>query len=236
MGQTRTSYETRIRGHLGDFGVLQRVPAERIPLALETALAVLSNDRPREATATLTGDGSTYNLTLTQWVDRWSRVLRVEYPTGEREPSYMEARRWMVLPGTTTFRLLADTPAVGESCTVTYSVRWPYPDDTTTTDQVPAPWFEAVCALAAAEATKAQAVEYARRQSTFVQGDLHTLDAEPLFTAAAQLRRLYEQIVLGAAGEARAGAGAPAGPVGLAVEDQETFSRSLFHRRSTYTP
>jgi hypothetical protein len=232
---TRTQWETRIRAHLGDLGVIQRVPAERIPLALEVAIAQLSSDEPREVTVTLTGDGSTFDKTLPDWQDRWSRVVRVEYPVGNRTPTYLESRRWAVLPGTSTFRLLTDTPGAAETCQITYTVRWPTPTDQASADLIPTPWFEAVAALAASEATRAQAVEYARRQNSSVAGDLQTLASEPLFEAASQLRRLYDQVVLG---KPAAGAGGTPAPsdLGYAVEDQETFATALFHRRSTWTP
>ena len=235
MGQTRNAWETRIRARMGDLGVLQRVPAERIPLALETALATLSADRPKETTVSLVGDGSAYSLTLTGWIDRWSRVLRVEYPTGERIPSYLEeGRDFTVLPGTSTFRLYNLTPASGETCAVTFATRWPTPTDSAAVDLVPSAWFEAVCSLAAAEAVKAQAVEYARKQSVGVAGDLFNLDPGPLFTAAASLRRLYDEIVLGLPPEGRAGE--TRSELAMGVVDQETFPRALFHRRSSVTP
>jgi len=141
MGHTRQQWEDRIRARLGDLGVVQAVPATRIPFALETAFAVVSTDRPYELVATLTGNGALYDLTLTSWEDRWSRIIRVEYPAGEKEPVYLEARDYLVLPGTTTFRLRSAVPTATETAKITYGARWPTPTDTASVDKIPTARF-----------------------------------------------------------------------------------------------
>ena len=84
---------------------IQLVPATSIPIALEAALAEYATDFPREQAETFAGDGALYEFDLNtagtpdaidDWIDRWSWLIRVEYPTGEREPAYPELRRFMV--------------------------------------------------------------------------------------------------------------------------------------------
>jgi hypothetical protein len=191
----------------------------------------VSADRPYETTATLTGNGVLYDLTLTAWEDRWSRVIRVEFPSGERIPVYLEARRYMVLPGTTTFRLLTDIPATGQSCVVTYGIRWPTPTDTSTVDKIPAGWFDAVASLAASEIVRAIAIDAARKQSSSVMGQRYEMDPEPLFSAAKNLRALYDEVILGKAEDPGDGDTGSASEIAYAIEDQETFPDSIFHRR-----
>ena len=228
---TRQEWEDRIRAHLGDHGVIQHVSPTKIPFALETALAILSGDRPYEADATLAGDSSTYDLTLTSWEDRWSRVLQVEYPTGQRTPIFLEDRRYTVLRGTTTFRLLEDIPITGESAKVTYSIRWPMPDDTSGTDKIPTPWFEAVTSLAASRLVKSTAVEWARQTSAHVAGLTVDRDPQPLFSAAAMLKGMYDEVVLGIPESAAGTAAEARSEIAYAQDDVDVFPDAIFRRR-----
>jgi len=231
MGHTRQQWEDRIRARLGDLGVVQVVPATRIPFALETAFAVVSGDRPYEIVATLTGNGVLYDLTLTSWEDRWSRVIRVEYPAGEKEPVYLESRDYLVLPGTTTFRLRSAVPATGETAKVTYAARWPVPTDTASVDKIPTPWFEAVAALAASDLLRTTAVEWARQSSAQVAGFTVDRDPAPLFTAAKALRGLYDEIVLGIPEDAAGTAAEARSEIAYVIDDQDVFPNTLFRGR-----
>lgn len=234
MGHTRQDWEDRIRARLGDHGVLQTIDTSRIALGLEEGLAILASDRPREITQTFNGDGDTYDFNLTgtgddAFIDRWSQIVYVEYPAGQRIPVYLEARRYMVLPASDTVRLLVDTPTTGTgNVKITYTARYPYPTDTATDDDVPGAWFEAVAALCASRAARDQAVAFARKQSAHVAGQQYERDPAPLFTAAKALKATYDQLVLGV-GDGTGGG--TSSEIGYAVSDVDVFPNALFHRR-----
>lgn len=236
MGHTRQQYEDRIRAHLGDLGVLQRVSEEQIPLALEQALLHYSGDHPAEATQTFAGDGATYDFDLEADVaagfDRgWSRVLEVESPTGERTPALVDGRYWMVLRGTGTLRFLQDTPAAGSNIAVVHTRPYPFPDDDPATDLVPDQHHSAVAALAAANLARNKAAEFARRQSASVAGQLIQNDAAPLFEAHRALKAVYDEAVNGIR-DGGGGEGAAAATLAFAVSDiQPVFPGSIFHQR-----
>lgn len=236
MGRTLQEWEDRVRDRLGDLGVIQHIPTERIPFSIDSALAILAVDKPREVKQTFAGDGSTYDFTLTDadWIqgdggDPWSRITAVEFPIGNREPTYIELRRVTVLKGTLTFRFLIDTPASGQSADVWYSTKWPFPTDTATVDKVPDTWFEGVCSRAAAEAASSQAGEYARKQRNSVAGDFFDLDYEALRTAARDLRAHYDKIVLGKPMDSDGGDSGSV--IGYAISDVNVFPNALFHVR-----
>jgi hypothetical protein len=232
MGHTRQQWEQQIRAHLGDHGVIQQIPHTRLPTAMAQGFAIVSGDRPYEVSQTFAGDGSTYDFTLTSWEDRWSRIIRVEYPTGNREPSIIEGRRYEVLRGTATFRMLADTPATGESVKVTYAARWPLPDDTAGTDKIPTPWFEAAAGLIASVLIKSVAVEWARQSSSHVAGTFTERDPGPLFSAAKELRGLYNEVVLGIPEGTSDDGEERRSEIAYRVADQDVFPRALFRRRT----
>ena len=233
MGFTRQQYEDRIRQRLGDFGVLQLISEEQIPLALEDAFTVVSKDEPREAFIDIAGDGATYSFDLTvggssEWEPRFSRIIELESPLGQRPRELLDVREADVIDGT-TLQLDETTPAAGDTLRVRFTTSWPFPDDTAATDELTASWGQAVASLAAANVARAKAIEYARRQSNTVLGDTIQQDPDPLFEAARQLEKLYRDTVLGRRDSAGAGSSST---IALAVSDIDILQEnSLFHRR-----
>lgn len=232
MGHTRQQYEDRIRQRLGDFGIRQTVVEASIPLVLEDAFARLSSDRPRRSAQTFPGDGVAFEFDLTadaladSFVVAWSRVTSVEYPAGSRIPEYLDAfSQWTEADG--TVRLLEATPSVGQTVVIRYVSPWPYPTDDPADDPLPDLWFQAVCSLAAGRAARAQAVEFARKQSNSIAGTTYQQDPSPLFEAARELEAVYSSTITGALpGDSDAGS-----VVAMAVQTMDVFGDTvLFHR------
>lgn len=228
MGQTLAAWVTRARGFLGDSGAIQRITDNDLELGLQAAIAELGRDRPRETAETFVGDGATYDFTLsaTAFILDHSRILEVEYPTGEREPQILDSQAWTVLRGTRTLRLFDNTPSASESIKATYTTSWPFPTAIAGDDLVPSVWFDAVAALGAAEAARALAGQMARRRSSQVAGELLRTDGvDDLFRLVSELRNVYRKVVLG---QESGSAGASYGPA-LYVSDVDVSHDSIFH-------
>ena len=228
MGRTVDVWVDRARAHLGDLGPVQRISLADLTLGLQAALAELGRDRPREVAETFAGDGSTFDFDLDadDYHIDGSSVLEVEYPTGEREPKILDDQSWMMLRNSATLRLLDDTPATGESVKVSYTTLYPFPDETAATDLVPARWFDAVSALAAAEAARALASQMARRRSSQVAGELIRTDGvDDLFRLVSELRNVYRKVVLGQ----ESGADGSSYTAALSVSDVDVSYDSIFH-------
>ncbi len=233
MGHTQAQWIDRIRAWLGDLGVYQLIDSASIPGHLEAALAEYANDNPRQISELFSGDGTVFDFTLTgageeAWIDKWSKITEVEYPTGNRDRTLLELRDTEVLKGTATVRLINTTPATGtDNLEITYTAIWPHPTGTDTDDEINAIHFPAVAALAAGHVARGKAGELARRQSSSVAGELFQHDATPLFTAASDLRKYYRAVVLGQ--EPDQGPGDASEPA-LSVERIDVFPGALFHR------
>lgn len=230
MGATLQQWEDRIRGRLGEAGVLQQMPDANLELAIESALAHLGQDLARESIETFAGDGTTYEFVLPGWVDPGSRVLDVEYPAGDRDRNFLGRADWYVAAGTSTITLINDTPAATETLAVRYTTPgYPFPDDTAATDVVPDHLFPAVSALAASYAVHDRAVEFASKRSGTVAGVAVTREPDGLFEAARNLKKTYDEVVNGIEpSDDGDGAGTPALSI---TETTEVFPFSLFHRR-----
>ena len=232
MGHTQQQWEDRVRAWLGDLGVYQLIDPTQIPFAVQAAFTEFSTDHPREFIDTLTGDGSAYDFTLNDagdaqdaWIPGWSRLVEVEYPAGERNREIPELRRFEVLRGTSTFRMILDTPSATQTAKITYTTLWPAPSDTAADDEVAGVYFDAVAALAASKVAMAKAVEMARRKSSSVAGELFRAEPESLFGAAKQLAGEYRNVVLGQGPD-----GGTADDLGYAVERVDVLPEALFHR------
>ena len=235
MTWSRQQYEDRIRAHLGDLDVIQHVGETRIPLALETALATFTKDKPRVAAGTLDGDGTAQTFDLPTllaadgWVDGWSTVLSIEYPTGNLPKTYVDYNATAIEDGTLYF---ADTPAAGtNNIRIRFNAAWAFPDDDPSDDTslIPEVYAHAIAAKAAAQITRGIANEYAREQSNSVAGNLFTRDPSGLFEAARELEKQYKDTVLGRPTESGS-----ATQVAMATLDVDVFPASVFHRREEY--
>ena len=236
MPQLRQQYEDRIRSRLGDLGVLQRLGDAPIELALEAAVDQYGNDNPRKREETFAGNGTLFDFgintagaTIDDFIRDWSRIVTVEFPTGTRIPDYIETRRTVVLfpADVATFRMLVDTPATGQSVALTYTVRWPYPTDTVADDKIIDVHFAPVAALAASKMAGNKAAEFARQQSSQLDGDLFRHETEPLWRAKSILEAEYREIVLGVPPPDVEGTGSePA----LITERVDVFPTAIFHR------
>ncbi len=233
MGHTKGQWDDRMRGWLGDLGVYELIDGTAMPGHLEAAIAEYSNDFPRRISELFTGDGVAFDFDLTgtakdAFVDRWSSVIEVEYPVGDRNRTLLELRDIEVLEGTDTVRLIRTTPAAAtDNLKITYTVVWGHPTDTPGDDLISDLHFPAVAALAASHTARGKASEMARRSSSSVAGELFTHDPTPLFTAAKELRDYYRAVVLGQEPDENGGGGSePA----LLVERIDVFPGALFHR------
>lgn len=229
MGNTLGLWLDRARAHLGDLGHQQRIDLHDLELGLQAALGELGRDRPREVSETFAGDGTAFEFVLAAatFVPEFSKVLEVEHPTGERRPVLVDSQAYMVLRGTGTIRLLDATPSTGSSVKVTYTSTWPYPTDSAAVDLTPAPWFDALAALAASEAARHKAAELAKRSSKQVAGvEIRDPATDDMFRLSAELRNVYRRVVLGS--DTGSGEGPSYGPA-LVLSDADVSADSLFH-------
>lgn len=230
MGRTLRQWEDDVRARAGDLGVLQVIEDTLIPAAIAAALARFSRDDPLVATQTFAGDGTTFTFDLTAdtaagYAIGWSSVSRVEWPAGQRIPTYVDLHDWRV-DSAGQLTLLRDTPTSGQNVVVEHSRRYPQPGDSAATDLVPDPLFEPVVGLACARLLRARAARMAQDSSVSVHGAFFNLDPAPLFDAARLLEEEYRTTVLGPAAGA---VGDEGGPIGYAVSDFDVSAGYLFH-------
>ena len=94
---------------------------------LQEAVRIYSKHRPREVVKDITGDG-TYDYSiathLISWIKGFSIVKSIEYPAGEREPSYLDEDEFIApyeKEDGQYIRLLEDAPAATETMRVIYT-------------------------------------------------------------------------------------------------------------------
>src|SRR3990172_1543291 len=107
MPKTTPEFQQLVAGHLQD-GAAKLSPAEIVKAIEEAIAGRYSKDRPQKPVFDLTGDGATYEWSLsgiTAWQEGFSRVVEIEYPQGERSPIYLENGEWL-LYATPTGRFL----------------------------------------------------------------------------------------------------------------------------------
>ncbi len=154
MGAKLSEYEVRSRIMLGRPNASQ-LSASDLQEHVEEAVRRYSKDRPRISFRDYVGDGVAFDLSLsliTDWVNGFSYPFAIEYPQGERPPSYLDMGEVVPYPissAPTVLRLMNTTPASGKTARVYYALPWPIPDETAATDLIPATDFEIVCHYAA---------------------------------------------------------------------------------------
>lgn len=92
--------------------------------ACREALTTYSIDVPRHVIEDESGNGTLYDFTLaTAFTDRFSQIVSIEYPAGERPAIYLEPDEWTIYrtASTTRLRLQSITPSSGQTVRVTYT-------------------------------------------------------------------------------------------------------------------
>lgn len=232
MGHSIGEWSDRVRNRCGDLGHIQRIENHDIVLGISQALVRFAGDLPRVASGSFAGDSSTFDFdlsTVTGWTSNWSKVQSVEYPAGQRVPSYLQpGHSFLVLDD--TLRLLEDTPATGENVEVRVSATWPMPTEDPTVDLVVGPYFEAVAALAAAETLRGIAGEHVRGRSKAIAGEIFVdTDAQAVFSQIDRLEAYYTNVVGTGTATSDGTQGGSDNGVNLVVSDVDVSKHSLFH-------
>lgn len=111
-----------------------------------SALDIFSRDYPYIILASITGDGTQLYSTPTGWLNEFSSLLSVEYPSGEIPPSYILNDRYEIIhtaTGTWKILLRDESP----SATETFKVRFTAQRDAT---NIPTGYAEALIWLCGA--------------------------------------------------------------------------------------
>ncbi len=137
---------------------------------IKTAAYRYSRQRPRSIVTDIPGtDVYDYDLP-SGWVDKFSSIQEVEYPSGSREPEILDGERYTIYrtPTGLKLRFLEATPATSKTIRLTYTV--PHTIDETTST-VPTPDEDAVCFLAGSLKATAIATHYAQQRDPTLAAD-----------------------------------------------------------------
>lgn len=120
---TILTFETLFQDRVRDSGA--KFTAAQVDRAIAEAVKRYARLRPVEAVQDYPGDGATFDLALpTGWVPDLSTVRSLEYPTGQRPASLLEAEDWSFYRVSTTvqkIRLAALTPSAGQTLRLTWT-------------------------------------------------------------------------------------------------------------------
>lgn len=171
---------------------------------IKAAIERYSNDRPREVTEDLTGDGGKYydlDTDLTgDWDNDFSRVLRIQYPApavaDDDSPVYLHPNQdWddEYWDGSTRYLWLPNhSPASTESMRITYTAHYVL---TSNAYAIPTVDFYAVCYLAAGLCCRAISTRYARTSDDTIAADSvdHSGRSERFAERANELIGMYNE-------------------------------------------
>lgn len=177
MAETLATTKTKVASVIQDAGGhLSTGAAGDVEAAIRESLETFSHDLPRELVADVSGDGATYDLTLPSgYLDGFSRVIRVEYPAGERQASYLDANGYRVYrtAASAKLRLDAVTPGSGETVRITYSGLHTLDGlDGATTTTVPDWYSETFVLLCAATALYRLSARFLHEQESSLGADV----------------------------------------------------------------
>lgn len=174
--------------------------------AVVAALERYNRDAPDQYTEDVSGDGGRYylisgaNTVLTYFAERFSRVLRIEYPAqaiaDDDTPQLLEPEDWDddYRDGSNNRYLYFPNhaPASGETARVTYTR--PYTFASGMID-IPAQDFYALCNLIACELCRYIATKYARTSDSTITGDSvdHAGRSDRFRQMATEFCREYEK-------------------------------------------
>ncbi len=193
-----------------EFGVEEADYADLV----SAALARYSKDRPLTSFADFAGDGVTFDFPLPgDWDDSLSIVRAVEYPQGERKPSYLRRSYWTIYgKGTPAekFRLLYHTPQKGKKLRLFYTLGHTAGDARTS---VPGNDLTAVAWLAASEGCHLLARRFAQSSNPTLAADSvdYPNKAREYTRLARELERKYQTHIGQKEGEV-------AGPTGASLD------------------
>lgn len=97
-----------------------------------------NRDKPRELIGDITGDGtSTYTLTsiITGWSNRFSRIVSIEFPSGEQDPIILQTKKYFLYrPDNTneTLNFRFVTPGTNQTIRLNYTVPHTFSEQTST--------------------------------------------------------------------------------------------------------
>jgi hypothetical protein len=168
---TKQTYVTGVRYRLS---YPQELDEPTIQDAVNRAVILYSKIRPKQAVTDFSGDGSSYDFTLpSDWVEGYSRILQVEFPTGNQQATILKSHKYTVYQSATdtyVFRLIEDTPSSTQTVRVTYTI--PYTVNDSSSD-VRAQDEEALIDLAAAFCARVLSAKAAQTTQS-------SLDADPI--------------------------------------------------------
>lgn len=157
------------------------VTATTLEEAIVNAVTKYSKDRPLVVTEDETGLTSPFipvvgsGAVLASWTDRFSQVLRIEYPAeavaADYLPTYLTPEDWEEGyrdASKTYIRLRGVTPSASEIVRITYTAK---PTHTTITDTVPSIDLDALCDLAAHFGCLALATKFAAASDSVIAAD-----------------------------------------------------------------
>jgi len=133
---------------------------------------IYEKDRPYTNTGEISGDGTNYDFTFpTGFIEGYSEILKVEYPSGEQKPIYLAPEKYVIYDNGTTkkFRFLTYTPTATEKARIIFTL--PHTLDSST-NTVPDGDFDAVCHLTAAIALLVIANRYSHSSAPTIGADV----------------------------------------------------------------
>ena len=151
-----------------EFGVEEADYADLV----NAALTRYSKDRPLVSFADYAGDSKTFDFPLPEeWDDSLSFIREVEYPQGERKPSFLRRSAWVIYAKGTPaarFRLMHFVPQMGHTLRLFYTIKHTADDERTS---VPENDLAAVAWLAAAEGCHLLARRFAQSSNPTIAAD-----------------------------------------------------------------
>lgn len=161
--------------------------------AMTEALADYQRFRPRQLIGDITGNGTgTYALPA-GWTQEFSRIVSIEFPSGETPPVYLEDADWTVYQSassTYALRLLTEVPVASQTLRVSYTGSQ---TATATTCTVPSTDEEALVNKAASLACGWLSAYYAQQGQSSIGADVtnHESKSRQYRDLAKQFQQLY---------------------------------------------
>jgi len=172
MAKYLGDYIAAVRSRLQEVESSEEISTVDIADSIELAARHHSNYKPLEKVADIAGSGE-YDLTLPDsWEKGFSVILEVEYPQGNRDPTYIEAKDMFLyqgISGNPVLRLCNATPASGEIVRLTFTHTHSVTASSATIED---PDFWAAANLAASMSARVLAARYARVWDPAMELDL----------------------------------------------------------------